>query len=87
LEPEHVDQIWRWYRDYDDVPGATRVVTLDEVNANDGNLNITRYVERPIENDTISVEEAVASLKSAIDEAYAAEDRLKELLREVGLLV
>jgi len=68
------------------VPGAARVVTLDEIDRNDGNLNITRYVERPIEAETISVEDALANLKDALAEACAAEDRLKDLLRGAGLL-
>jgi type I restriction enzyme M protein len=86
LEAEHVEQIWQWYHGYEDVPGAARVVTLDEIDRNDGNLNITRYVERPVEAETISVEDALANLKDALAEAYAAEDRLKDLLRGAGLL-
>jgi type I restriction enzyme M protein len=86
LEPEHIDQILAWYRGYKDVPGASRVVKLEEIAQNDWNLNIPRYVEPVAEDQTISVQEARTNLKRALDDAYAAEDRLKALLRKAGLL-
>ena len=42
LLPEQVERIYGWYRDYADVPGIARVVTLDDIAANDHNLNIPR---------------------------------------------
>jgi type I restriction enzyme M protein len=86
LEPEHRAQILKWYRAYQDVEGATAVVTLDVIAENDWNLNIPRYVEPVIEEEQISVDEALDNLKNALDEAYAAEDRLQQLLREAGLM-
>src|SRR5580704_11626732 len=45
LLPEHVERIHGWVRDYAEVEGIARVVTLEEIAANDHNLNILRYVE------------------------------------------
>jgi len=86
LEAEHIDQIFAWYRGYVDVPGAAQVVSLDEIAQNDWNLNIPRYVEPVTEETTISIEEAIANLRRALGKAYASEDRLKELLRQSGLM-
>jgi type I restriction enzyme M protein len=86
LEPEHSGQILAWYQTYDDVEGYAHVATLEEIAENDWNLNIPRYVEPIIEEETITVEEALSNLKQALDEAYAAEDRLKDLLRDAGLM-
>ena len=86
LLPEHVDQIFGWYRGYKNVEGIAKVVTLEEIAANDWNLNIPRYVERVSDEQTITVEEAVSNLKSALAEAYTAEDKLKALLKREGLL-
>jgi len=86
LEPEHVEQIFAWYRAYKDVEGVARMVTLDEIVENDWNLNIPRYVEPVIEEKTLTVAEAMENLKQALGEAYSAEDRLKGLLREAGLI-
>jgi len=49
-------------------------------------INIPRYVELVIEDETLTVPEAMENLSQALDEAYAAEDRLKTLLREAGLM-
>ncbi|WP_170304416.1 type I restriction-modification system subunit M [Mariprofundus erugo] len=86
LLPEHVENIHRWYAEYQDVEGICRVVTIDEIRENDFNLNIPRYVEPVIEEESLSVEEAVANLKQSLEAAYEAEDRLKALLEREGLL-
>jgi len=86
LLPEHVENIHRLYEEYRDVEGLCRVAELAEIRENDFNLNIPRYVEPVIEEETVTLEEAVAGLKESLAAAYAAEDRLKELLTMEGLL-
>ena len=86
LLPEHVQKIHYWYQDYRDVEGICRVVTLDEIRLNDFNLNISRYVEPIIEEESITVDQAIKNLRDSLEAAYAAEDRLMELLEESGLL-
>lgn len=85
LLPAHVETIHGWYENYQDVEGACRVVDLDEIEENDFNLNIPRYVEPIIEEESITVEEAVKNLKKSLEAAYAAEDRLTDLLKREGL--
>lgn len=85
LEADHVAKILEWYRDFEDIESHARVVILDEIAQNDWNLNIPRYIEPVAEQETISVEEALANLKAALDEAYAAEDKLKSLLKKEGV--
>ena len=86
LLPKHVDQIYQWYSGYSDVEGVAKVVSLNEIAENDYNLNIPRYVEPIIEEETLTVGEAVANLKTSLDAAYAAEDRLAVLLRKAGMM-
>jgi type I restriction enzyme M protein len=85
LEPEHVEQIFKWYRGYTDVPGAARVVKLEDIARNDWNLNIPRYVEPIAAEETISVDEALANLKESLEAAYVAEEKLTGLLKQGGL--
>ena len=82
----HVDNIHHWYEGYQDVEGVCRVATLDEIRKNDYNLNIPRYVEPVIEEESLTIDQALANLKSSLQAAYAAEDRLKDLLLREGLL-
>lgn len=86
LLPEHVDRIHKWYTDFKDVEGVAKVVTLDEIAANDHNLNIPRYVEPRVEGEILTVDEAMRRLRESADAALAAEDRLVGLLKREGLL-
>ncbi len=84
--PEHVARIYGWYHDYTDVPGVARVVTLDDIAANDYNLNIPRYVEPENEQDVLTVEEAMSRLRESATAAFAAEERLIDIFKREGLL-
>jgi len=80
LEPEHVQQIFTWYRNYADVENYVKVASRDDLKENDFNLNIPLYVEKIIEDDLPSVEEAMADLKRAWQESLAAEEKFKKVL-------
>ena len=80
LEPEHVQQIFTWYRNYADVENYVKVASMDDLKENDFNLNIPLYVEKIIEDDLPSVEEAMADLKRAWQESLAAEEKFKKVL-------
>ena len=82
----HVERIHDWYDDYQDVEGIACVVTLEEVAANDYNLNISRYVEPQVDQDVVTVEEAMQRLQASATAAFAAEDKLIALLKREGLL-
>jgi type I restriction enzyme M protein len=86
LTDEHINQIFACYQAYQDQPGMAHLVTLGEIAENGWNLNIPRYVEPVAQAETTSVAEAIAHLQTAMSEAYAAEDRLKKLLQEAGLM-
>lgn len=85
LEPQHVEEILKLYRGYKTVEGTARLATLDEIAGNDWNLNIPRYVEPIVEAETMTVDDAVSNLKHSLNDAYAAEDRLRALLQEAGI--
>lgn len=86
LLPEHVERIEQWYREFKDVEGVARVVTLDQIAANDHNLNIPRYVEPKSDQEVLTVDEAMRRLKESADAAFAAEDKLVAILKREGLL-
>ncbi|MGD0953838.1 MAG: class I SAM-dependent DNA methyltransferase [Methanotrichaceae archaeon] len=85
LLPEHVERIYRLYRNFGNIDGVSHVATLDEIAANDYNLNITRYVEPKVEQEALTVEEAMKRLQASAEAAFAAEDRLIEILMREGL--
>jgi type I restriction enzyme M protein len=86
LLPEHVERIHTWYRDFTDGEGIARVVSLEEIAANDHNLNISRYVEPKVEQEVLTVEEARERLRHSVEAAFAAEEKLISLLKREGFL-
>ncbi len=82
----HVARIYGWYRGYKDVEGVARVATLDEIAANDHNLNIPRYVEPKVEQEALTVDKAMKRLRRSAEAAFAAEGKLIGILKQEGLL-
>lgn len=86
LESEHVGRIHSLYHAYETVNGLAQLATLEEIAANEWNLNIPRYVEPVIETENVTVEQALKSLENSLQEAYKAEDKLRQLLQKAGFL-
>jgi type I restriction enzyme M protein len=68
------------------VEGVARAVTLEEIAANDYNLNIPRYVEPKVNQEVLTVEEAMQRLQASAAAAFSAEDKLIAILKREGLL-
>ena len=85
LSDDDVDAIYGHFVAYKDVVDVGKVATLKEVAAKDFTLSVNRYVERTAE-EVVSPDEARADFYTAMDEVFAAEDKLKRLLRDGGYL-
>ncbi len=84
IDPEHIAKIVKAYRAFEDVDRLAHVADLEEIESNDFNLNISRYVDTTEPVEVMPVEEALAQLREAElrrDEAVA---RMDELLAEMG---
>ncbi|MCE7990962.1 MAG: SAM-dependent DNA methyltransferase [Roseivirga sp.] len=80
LEAAHVQQIHAWYTAFADVENYVKVADMAEIKENDFNLNIPLYVEKIIEDNLPSVEEALADLKQTWQESQQAEEEFKKVL-------
>ncbi|NVO21237.1 MAG: SAM-dependent DNA methyltransferase [Bacteroidetes bacterium] len=80
LEPEHVQQIYSWYLACKDVGNYVKLASIEEIKENEYNLNIPLYVEKIIEDNLPTVEEALADLKTAWDESVKAEEKFISIL-------
>lgn len=80
LEPKNVVQIFDWYKKFKDVENYVKVASLADLKENNFNLNIPLYVEKIIEDNLPSVEEALADLKKAWNESLKAEEKFKRKL-------
>lgn len=86
LEPEHAATILGWVQAFEDVPDRARVVTADEIKAEDWTLNISRYVLPPLGEDIPPLDVAIADFKAALQLAREAEDALREVMESGGWL-
>jgi len=80
LEKENVQQIYNWYLSFEDVENYVKVVDMKQIIENDYNLNIPLYIEKTIEDNLLSVEDAMIQLKEAWSESQKAEEKFKKLL-------
>ena len=79
-------EIQRWFEKFEDVQDAVRVVSLDDIKAEDWTLNISRYVLPPLQEDIPPLPEAIAAFKDALTRCRQAEDRLAKVMSEGGWL-
>jgi type I restriction enzyme M protein len=86
LEPEHALEIQGWFEKFEDVQDAVRVVSLDDIKAEDWTLNISRYVLPPLQEDIPPLPDAIAAFKDALTRCRKAEERLSAVMNEDGWL-
>ena len=84
IDPEHISKIVEAYRAFGDVERFAHVADLEEIEANDFNLNISRYVDTTIIEEVMSVEEALAQLREAELKRDEAVAKMDALLAEMG---
>lgn len=82
LEKEHVSQLYDWYTKFEEIDNYVKVASLNDIAENDYNLNIPLYVEKVIEDNLPTVEEAMNELKTAWNESLMAEEKFKKILKE-----
>lgn len=82
LEKQNVQQIYDWYLSFKDVENYVKVVDMNQIIENDYNLNIPLYIEKTIEDNLPSVDEAMIQLKAAWSESQKAEEKFKKLLKQ-----
>jgi len=85
LEDEHIEKIANVYREFKEIKGFSRIVSLDEIRENDYNLNVTLYVFPEEEREEINVAKEWDKLKMIEREVVEVENRIEMYLKEVGL--
>ena len=84
LRDRDIERITRTFRAWTDVEKYARVAPLAEIEQNDWNLNISRYVDTSEEEERIDVAEAVRKLRELERERAAAEATMNRYLAELG---
>ncbi|MBU3699964.1 MAG: type I restriction-modification system subunit M [Candidatus Kapabacteria bacterium] len=85
LLPEHISKIIDTYRERTEEPRYSRQVTMDEIEKNDFNLNISRYISTAVEEEEIDLDQIHAELVMIEGTIRDATKEHNAFLKELGL--
>ena len=84
LRAKDIEKIAKTFDDRAEVDKYAQLVSLEEIEKNDFNLNIARYVDTSEEEEVIDIGEALADLKKLEAEREEAEKMMYGYLKELG---
>lgn len=84
-EPNDIEKIVETYQYRKEEPRYSRRVSMEEIERNDFNLNISRYVSTSIAEQEIDLQALSGTLLALEEQVVNARDRHNQFLRELGL--
>jgi type I restriction enzyme M protein len=84
LRQEDIAKIVEAYREYKAIKKYSRSTSLDEIRANDYNLNITRYIDVAEEEEPVDVQRVLDELMGLKEERSKIETKMNRFLQELG---
>lgn len=85
LHGEHIGRTVAAFKAFEDVDGYSRVVTLKEIEGNDWNLNISRYVSSAAVTKEIDLQATLKRLKELEQQRDAARAKVNDYLKALGI--
>ena len=85
LSEEHFDKIIETYKYRNEVPRYSKRVSMEEIEKQGYNLNISRYVNTSVEEEKIDLREVNLKLVEINKSIKEATDKHNEFLKELGL--
>ncbi|MBL7071047.1 MAG: type I restriction-modification system subunit M [Candidatus Omnitrophica bacterium] len=87
LRREDVEKIVSAFRGHKEIEKYSRAVSLTEIQENDYNLNITRYIDVTEEEEKIDIQKTIDDLKEAKKEYRRFEGKVLDFLKELNYKV
>ncbi len=85
LTEENIENIYSTYKKRKDVEKFARSVSFKELEENDFNLNITRYVDTFVEEEPVDIKANLKELALLEPELQELEKQMAEYLKELGI--
>jgi type I restriction enzyme M protein len=85
LTDENIEKIYFTYKTRKSVDKFAKKVTLKEIEENDFNLNITRYVDTFIEEEPVDIQANLKALEALEPELQKLEKQMAVYLKELGI--
>lgn len=85
LRDEDVEKIVNTYRNREEIEKYSKKVSMREIEENDYNLNIPRYVDTFEEEEEINLDEVVSKIAKLSEEEKEVDDIIKGFCNELGI--
>ena len=85
LTDENIAKIIETYRNRSEIEKYSHVATLEEIQENDYNLNIPRYVDTFEEEEPVNIEATKANISKIESELVTIKTQMSTYLKELGL--
>ena len=85
LSEEHIQKIVESYINRVDVPKYAHVATMEEIEQNDFNLNIPRYVDTAEKEEEVDIRKVMDEIAQIQKEKEDAQKRIEETLKILGI--
>lgn len=86
LRPEHIQKIIETYRNRTEIEKYSHCATLKEIEENDYNLNIPRYVDTFEEEEEIDIKAVMAEIKELEAKRTELDAQIEVYLKELGIV-
>ena len=86
LDPEHIEKIFTTYTARQDVEKYAHLASFEEIEKNDFNLNIPRYVDTSEEEEEIDLQATFAELAKLEQEEKEVDAKLAVFFKELGIV-
>ena len=87
LRDEDIKKIAKHFRNFKDVDRYCHVANLEELEENEYNLNVPRYVDISEPEEEIDIQETMNELKKLDSERNDLEQKIKQYIKELGFKV
>lgn len=84
LRKQDIDKIIRAYDQYQDVEKYARVVDLKEIEKNEFNLNVRRYIDSNEEQEKIDVKQVWKEIQQLEQERSIIDEKVSNFIKELG---
>lgn len=86
LNDANVDEIYKLYTDFTDKQDFAKVVTLKEIEDNDFDLSLQKYIKKTEMKEEIDIDKVKADFYKSLEDLFKQEDELLELLTKEGYI-
>lgn len=86
LSADDIDRIVNAYVERKDIDKFCHVAEMSEIEENDFNLNIPRYVDTFEEEPEIDIKAVMAEIKELESQRASLDDEINKYLKELGIL-